>query len=144
MICRGEKLFKMVPSMSGSRNRAGAIKIAVGIGILSLVSWIANWATDFFALPVPGAIMGLLLLALFCGIRGRSFAALDRSSQFLTLLLPLLIMPSSIGIMDHWHLIKEEWLAITVAIVASVLLTLITTPKLIAKIEGKRNVSELS
>lgn len=106
----------------------------LGLLSLCLLSALATWLTDYLNIPIPGAIIGLLLLAGICSIRGKPGAALDRSSQFLTLLMPLLIMPSCIGIMDHWHLIKQEWFAILVAITGSVVFTLLTTPWLFSKL----------
>ena len=115
------------------------------LGLLSLcaISVLSSWLAVQFSIPVPGAILGLLLLAGICILRGKPGASLDRASQLLTLVLPLLIMPSSIGIMDHWHLIKSEWFAILVAITGSVLFTLITTPWLYSRmqVDQKREAS---
>lgn len=114
-------------------------------GLLSLcaISVLSNWLAEQLNIPIPGAIIGLLLLMGLCAFRGRAGASLDRSSQLLTLLIPLLIMPSCIGIMDHWHLIKKEWLAILIAITLSVLFTLISTPWLYSKmhVDSQNEVS---
>lgn len=106
------------------------------LGLLSLcaISVLTTWLAEQFNIPIPGAIIGLLLLTALCVFRGKPGASLERSSQLLTLLIPLLIMPSCIGIMDHWHLIKKEWLAILIAITFSVLFTLVTTPWLYSKL----------
>lgn len=114
------------------------MQIVLGVFFLSVISALATWSAGYFNLPIPGPILGFLLLLLVCMMRKESWDALDRASKFLTMILPLLIMPSCIGIMDHWYLIKDEWLAITVAVSASVLLTLITTPMLIARVERER------
>lgn len=105
------------------------------LGLVSLcaISVLTTWLAEWLNIPIPGAIIGLLLLTGICILRGKPGASVERSSQLLTLLIPLLIMPSCIGIMDHWHLIKKEWLAIVIAITGSVLFTLITTPWLYSK-----------
>ena len=115
----------------------------IGLLIICSVSVVTTYLAELLNIPIPGAIIGLLLLSGICFWRGESSAGLDRSSQLLTLLIPLLIMPSCIGIMDHWHLIKKEWLAIIVAITCSVLFTLITTPWLYSKMKIS-NTSESS
>lgn len=117
------------------------MKISIGLLVLCVLSVLGAWVSKFFGIPIPGAILALLALAAYCVYRGKSHHSLDRASQTLTLLLPLFIMPSSIGIMDNWDLIKQEWLAITVAIFGSVLFTLITTPVLIKKLENQKDVS---
>ncbi|KZZ37084.1 MULTISPECIES: CidA/LrgA family protein [unclassified Oleiphilus] len=113
-----------------------------GLLILCAISIFASLVTELFNIPVPGAILGLLLLTGICVLRGKTGASLDCSSQVLTILIPLLIMPSCIGIMDHWHLIKKEWLAILIAISSSVIFTLVTTPWLIEKLEKSQELEE--
>ena len=113
-----------------------------GLLIICAISAIGSWLTTHLGIPVPGAILGLLALTAICLYRGKSTKSLDRSSQLFTLLIPLLIMPSCIGIMEHWHLIKKEWIAISVAIMASLMFTLLTTPWLISKLEGQDKQQE--
>ena len=113
-----------------------------GLLIICAISALASWITKEFGIPVPGAILGLLVLTAICLFRGKSSKSLDRSSQLFTLLIPLLIMPSCIGIMEHWHLIKKEWIAISVAISASLVFTLLTTPWLISKLESQDKQQE--
>ncbi len=105
-------------------------------GLLSIcaLSAFSTWLAGYLQLPIPGAIIGLLALFFFCLKRGKPGASLERASQSLTVLIPLLILPSCIGIMDHWHLIKREWLPILIAITVSVVFTLVTTPWLYAKL----------
>jgi len=107
----------------------------LGLLILSAISALATWGAAQLHIPIPGAILGLLVLLFICFLRGKPGAAIERSSQTLILFIPLLILPSCIGIMDHWHLIKEEWLAIMVAILTSVVFTLVTTPWLYSKLK---------
>lgn len=111
------------------------IKLLLGVAVLCLLSVLGNALSSALALPLPGAIIAFIVLLVCCLWRGQSHDAVDGASKSLTLILPLLIMPSSIGIMEHWALIKAEWLAILVAISASLLLTLLTTPWLVARVE---------
>lgn len=106
----------------------------LGIVVICAISVVSAWLVQVLGIPIPGAIVGLLLLTGLCVMRGKPGAALDRASQLFTLLIPLLIMPSCIGIMEHWTLLKKEWLAIVIAIAVSVVFTLITTPWLYARI----------
>lgn len=106
----------------------------VGLLLVCAISVLSTWMAELFNIPIPGAIIGLLFLTGLCLYRGKAGKSLDRSSQVLTLLIPLLIMPSSVGIMDHWHLVKTEWLAILSALSLSALFTLITTPWLYKKL----------
>lgn len=111
------------------------VKLLLGVAVLYLLSALGNALSSALALPLPGAIIAFIILLVWCLWRGHSHHSLDDASKSLTLILPLLIMPSSIGIMEHWALIKAEWLAILIAISASLLLTLFTTPWLVARVE---------
>jgi holin-like protein len=78
-------------------------------------------------LPVPGPVIGMMLL--FCGlvIRGGLPEGLAQVGDTLLRHLSLLFVPAGVGVMLHAGLIGEEWLAISVALVASTLLTIAVT-----------------
>lgn len=83
-------------------------------------------------LPVPGPVIGMLLLFVGLMLRGGAPKGLARVVDGLLAHLALLFVPAGVGIMLHLGALRQEWLAITVALVASTLLTLTTTGLLMA------------
>lgn len=79
--------------------------------------------------PVPGPVLGMLLLALWLGgvARGRIPEALGQTADVLLAHLSLLFVPAGVGVMLHLQRIAAEWLAIVAALVLSTLLAIAAT-----------------
>lgn len=78
-------------------------------------------------LPVPGPVLGMLLLLLMLIWRGGPSENLRSAGQGLLGNLSLLFVPAGVGIMVHGHRIADEWLALVVALLFSTILTLTVT-----------------
>lgn len=69
--------------------------------------------------PVPGSVMGMLLLFVVLVIRGGISVPLKQSSQGLLPYLPLFIVPASVGIVNHMDVVREEGVLIVTAMIVS-------------------------
>jgi len=75
-------------------------------------------------LPVPGPVVGMLLLFLTLLARGSAPERLRATSQTLLSHLSLLFVPAGVGVMLHFRRLEAEWLPILVALVASTVITI--------------------
>lgn len=78
-------------------------------------------------LPLPGPVLGMVILFVFLVVRGRVPAGLATSGGALLDNLSLLFVPAGVGIMQHWTLIRQDWLPVSVSLVVSTLLTIAVT-----------------
>jgi len=78
-------------------------------------------------LPVPGPVIGMVLLFLALTIKGSVPKDLQTTAQGLLSHLSLLFVPAGVGVLLHAHLIAEEWPAITAALIGSTFLTIAIT-----------------
>ena len=76
------------------------------------------------ALPIPGPVLGMLLLLLALVIRGSTPRPLKETAHGLLTHLSLLFVPAGVGVMAHVSLIQSEWLPILATIVLSTLITM--------------------
>lgn len=90
------------------------------------------------ALPVPGPVIGMLLLFIFLVLRGGASHDLQHTSQNLLQHLSLLFVPAGTGILVHLHRLANEWRPILVSLLVSTLATLAVTA-LIMKLCQKRS-----
>ena len=65
----------------------------------------ARW----LALPVPGPVIGMLLLFAALVLRGGADKELQTTSQTLLQHLSLLFVPAGTGVMLHLHRVADEW-----------------------------------
>ena len=78
-------------------------------------------------LPVPGPVVGMLLLFVALLVRGRVPKALQEASDGLLAHLSLLFVPAGVGVMLHVPLLSAQWRPIAVAVVVSTLATIVVT-----------------
>lgn len=76
-----------------------------------------------FRLPVPGAVIGMVLLFAALVVRRKPLGAIDKASKLLLRFLPLMFVPAGVGVVDQFGLIAKEWLPLG----ATMILTLIAT-----------------
>jgi putative effector of murein hydrolase LrgA (UPF0299 family) len=78
-------------------------------------------------LPVPGPVLGLVLV--FAGLLWlkRVPEPLERTSRGLLDNLSLLFVPAGVGIVQHLDILRAQWLPIAAAILGSTLLTMWVT-----------------
>lgn len=95
--------------------------------LLLLLQLIGEIFVQFFALPVPGPVIGLLLLFGALLIRGRLGDELRNTANSLLQHLSLLFVPAGAGVMIHASRVADEWLALSVALIGSTLLSMAAT-----------------
>jgi holin-like protein len=78
-------------------------------------------------LPIPGPVLGMLLLFLALAVRGGPDDQLRSTSQGMLQHLSLLFVPAGTGILLHLHRVADEWLALLVSLVVGTLATLFVT-----------------
>lgn len=117
---------------SKSQQLEGAgLGFLVGFAALLIFQLLGEIAVRVIELPVPGPVIGLILLLIFLLIRKRTNAAepesLFNASSVLLTHLSLLFVPAGVGIITHFDRIKDQWMPITVALIVASVVTLFVT-----------------
>lgn len=84
-------------------------------------------------LPVPGPVIGMVLLFLVLLLRypgGETPEALGKVADTLLGNLGLLFVPAGVGVVVLLHTLAENWLSLTLAIVGGTLLAMVITGRL--------------
>lgn len=98
-----------------------------GITLLLIYQVIGELSVLLLDIPIPGPVLGMVLLFLTLLWRGSSPASLDTSSTALLSHFSLLFVPAGVGMMVHLEQITHEWLPITVALLVSTVITMMAT-----------------
>lgn len=99
-----------------------------GILLLMLFNFLGFAVVAVLGLPIPAAVVGLILLLAFLVIRGSTTSGLADASSRLLPLLPLFLIPASAGVVEYGALMRKEWLPIVLALSISLLVSFIATP----------------
>ncbi len=78
-------------------------------------------------LPLPGPVIGLVLLLALLAIRRAVWPALATTARGLLQHLTLLYVPAGVGLMVHLARLQQQWLPLVAALVGSTVLTLLVT-----------------
>jgi putative effector of murein hydrolase LrgA (UPF0299 family) len=111
-----------------------------------------NWLTVIFAcqlageaitaasgIPLPGPVIGMVILFVGLMIKGSIPAGLEPVAGALLANLSLLFVPAGTGIMVHLALLKTDGLAVSVALLASTIVTVAVTGLLMQFLTRRRS-----
>jgi holin-like protein len=85
--------------------------------------------------PVPGPVLGMLLLFGGLMIHGRTPASLVQISGVVQRHLSLLFIPAGAGLMELAGLLRTAWWSILIALIVSTTLGLMVTAYVMARLE---------
>ncbi|MGF6553036.1 CidA/LrgA family protein [Paraburkholderia youngii] len=97
------------------------------ISTLLLFQFVGETLATFMHAPVPGPLIGMLLLLAWLMVRGGPSAELDRFGRSLLSWLALLFVPAATGLVSGLRLLEADWWRIALAIAVSTTLGLATT-----------------
>lgn len=90
--------------------------------------------------PLPGPVLGMVILFCLLLFRGSIPTKLSATADGLLNHLSLLFVPAGVGVMLHFPLLGDDWLAISAALVVSTILTIAITALMMSWL-GKRSES---
>ncbi|MBE0623113.1 MAG: CidA/LrgA family protein [Burkholderiales bacterium] len=91
-----------------------------------------------FKLPVPGPVIGMLLLFLTLLARGSIGEGLRNTANGLLSHLSLLFVPAGTGVMVHLARVADEWVPIVAALIGSTVLTIAVTALVMRALMSRR------
>jgi holin-like protein len=106
--------------------------------ILLLFQLVGEIIVQMSDLPAPGPVIGMVLLFLALKWRGVLPATLRTTAETLLSHLSLLFIPAGVGIIQYGALLRDEWFALTVALIISTLLTVTVTALVMRAILQRR------
>lgn len=113
------------------------MKIYLQLLIIFGFSFIGNVISNVFRLPVPGSILGMILLFLALQFKILEFRHVDEAGSFLINNMTILLLPAGVGIMAKWNLISHFWAQILLIVVAALIINMLILGKLVEWIKVK-------
>ncbi|SEA15676.1 CidA/LrgA family protein [Microbulbifer marinus] len=105
-----------------------------GAAILLGCERLGRTISEALALPVPGSVLGMLLLLLALMVYGRVPRGLAQVSEQLLRLLALLFLPAAVGVFYLRDLSAQDWLGLLAATVVGTLVSLTLCALLLARL----------
>lgn len=113
------------------------MKIYLQLLIIFGFSFIGNVISNVFRLPVPGSILGMILLFLALQFKILEFRHVNEAGSFLINNMTILFLPAGVGIMAKWNLISHFWAQILLIVVGALIINMLILGKLVEWIKVK-------
>lgn len=97
------------------------------IAALLVMQLIGTLLTQFLRVPLPGPVIGMLLLFGYLVWRGNAPQALTNTTRSLLENLSLLFVPAGVGIIAHWRAAAGQTWQIALVLVVAAAVTLLAT-----------------
>ncbi len=97
------------------------------LAVLLLCQLLGELFVLYLELPVPGPVVGMIILFIGLMIRGNIPDELSITANGLLEQLSLLFVPAGVGVLTHLTLLGEHWLPLSASLIVSTLLTLAIT-----------------
>jgi holin-like protein len=108
-----------------------------GLAILLVFQLAGEVLTALLALPIPGPVVGMVLLLLALELRLPQGEGLRAASGGLLANLSLLFVPAGVGVIQYLPRLAAEWPALGAALLVSTLATLAVTGLVAARLMGR-------
>ena len=92
-----------------------------GLIILLMYLLMGEFVAHLLSWPVPGSVVGMILLFITLLIKGGISTDLKASSNGILPYLPLFIVPASVGIVNFMGILQQQGFALLTAILVSLL-----------------------
>lgn len=103
------------------------MKFLNGVTILLIYQLAGEISVRLLNIPVPGPVLGMIMLFLTLMVRRSSSESMDTASTALLSHLSLLFVPAGVGMMVHFNRIANEWIPISIALFLSTVITMAAT-----------------
>ena len=107
------------------------------IFLLILLQLIGESIVQVSGLPVPGAIIGLILLYAILVWRGEISDEMSRTSGFLLQNLGVLFVPAGVGVIAYLPMIAAQWWGILLVLLVSVFATVAVTGLVVTRLSPR-------
>ena len=95
--------------------------------VLFLCQLVGEIAVRLMGIAFPGPVLGMALLVAILAVRPQAQPAIEGAADGILRNLSLLFVPAAVGVVQQAGLIRANWIAISLALVVSTLLTLVVT-----------------
>jgi len=97
------------------------------IALVLLLQLVGEITVRLLGIPVPGPVIGMLLLFIALSLNGGAPESLSRLADALLSHLALLFVPAGVGVISYLAWLVDDWLPILITLIGSTLIAIATT-----------------
>ena len=106
---------------------AKKMKYLKQFGIIIAVSFIGEILNAVLPLPIPAGIYGIVLLFILLETKLVPLSAVKETGNFLIDIMPVMLVPAAVELMDYWGIVKPQIFKYIIATVISTVVVMIVS-----------------
>ena len=110
--------------------------------IILLLSLVGEGLHALLPLPVPASVYGLVLMLLCLCTGILRLDQVERASDFLIEIMPVMFIPAGVGLMESWSSLQPVWLPVILITIVTTVLVMAVTGKVTQAMIGKEKKDE--
>lgn len=114
--------------------------------IILVVTFVGELLHYFIPIPVPASIYGLIIMLILLCTKVVKLEHVERTSDFLIEIMPLMFIPAGVGLMKSWGVLKPLIIPVVVITVISLITVMVVSGRVSQRIikaqEKKSSESE--
>jgi holin-like protein len=114
-----------------------SLRLLLALAVLGLFLAAGTLVADGARLPVPGSVVGMVLLTGALQLRWIRLAWVRPAADLLLRHMGLLFVPPGVAVMVHAELIRAEWLPIVAGSVVSTVVVLVVVGRIQQRVEER-------
>ena len=118
----------------------GDVDMIQGFLILLVCQLVGELIVTAASVPIPGSVVGMVLLLVGLIVRGEVPEGLRVTAEGLLKVLPLLLVPAGVGLMNYFGVLSDYWLELMASLFVSTLVTMFVVAFLL-KVLSKEKAS---
>lgn len=96
-------------------------------GIILAISFVGEILNAVLPLPIPAGIYGIVLLFILLETKVIKLEAVKETGNFLIDIMPVMLVPPAVELMDYWGIVKPQVLKYVIATVISTIIVMIVS-----------------
>lgn len=94
-------------------------------GIILGISLVGEVLSAVLPLPIPAGIYGIVLLFILLETKLVPLSAIRETGSFLIDIMPVMLVPAAVELMDYWGIVKPQILKYLIAMAVSTVLVMV-------------------
>ncbi|WP_234118315.1 CidA/LrgA family protein [Clostridium hydrogenum] len=108
------------------------------LAIILLFCFLGQVISTLFKLPIPGNVLGMLLMVIALCLGIIKLEAVEEVSNSLLEYLPFFFVPAGVGLITSFKLIKDTWILLIIVVVITTIITMAITGLTVQAIKGRK------
>ncbi|EGQ27639.1 murein hydrolase LrgA [Sporosarcina newyorkensis 2681] len=114
------------------------VKTLIQVVFLYLFFMLGNFLRQWLSIPLPGSIIGLLILWGLLSFRIIPLNWVEKGAYVFLSTLPLYLIPATVGVMNYGHVFRGKGVLLVVITIVSTFITM-AVASLVSQSMAKRN-----